>query len=88
VIGQGVAKNDYYLFRKLRPQGMYFTQVKHSGGGIQVMLDAVAARAKAHPVPYGHWYIDGGAGVALPENVTRVSYNALSGPRATLQNRM
>jgi hypothetical protein len=88
VIGQGVAKNDYYLFRKLRPQGTYFTQVKHSGGGIQVMLDAVAARARAHPVPYGHWYIDGGAGLAIPESVTRVSYNALSGPRATLQNRM
>ncbi len=88
VIGQGVEKNDYFLFRKLRPQGMYFTQVKHSGGGIQVMLDAVAARARAHPVPYGHWYIDGGAGLALPASVTRVSYNALSGPRTTLQNRM
>src|ERR1700722_3701715 len=88
VIGQGVAKNDYYLFRKLRPQGVYFTQVKHAGGGIQMMLDAVAARAKAYPAPYGHWYIDGGAGLAIPESVTRVSYSALSGPRATLQNRM
>jgi hypothetical protein len=88
VIGQGVVKSDYYLFRKLRPQGTYFAQVKHSGGGIQVMLDAVAARAKAYPMPYGHWYIDGGAGLAISESVTRVSYNALSGPRATLQNRM
>jgi hypothetical protein len=87
VIGQGVAKSDYYLFRKLRPQGVYFTKVKHAGG-LQVLLDAVAARAKAHPMPYGHWYIDGGAGLAIPESVTRVSYSALSGPRATLQNRM
>jgi hypothetical protein len=87
IIGQGVAKNDYRLFRKLRPQGVYFTQVKHTGG-IQVLLDAVAARAKAHPVPYGHWYIDGGASVGVPESVTRISYNALSGPRTTLQNRM
>jgi hypothetical protein len=87
VIGQGVAKNDYQLFRKLRPQGVYFTQVKHSGG-IQVLLDAVAARARAYPVPYGHWYIDGGASLAAPESVTRISYNALSGPRTTLQNRM
>jgi hypothetical protein len=87
VIGQGVEKNDYRLFRKLRPQGVYFTQVKHSGG-IQVMFSTVAARAKAHPVPYGHWYIDGGAGLAVPESVTRISYNALSGPRTTLQNRM
>jgi hypothetical protein len=87
VIGQGVAKNDYGLFRKLRPQGVYFTQVKHSGG-MQVLLDAAAARAKAHPVRYGHWYIDGGAGLDTPESVTRISYGALSGPRATLQSRM
>jgi hypothetical protein len=87
VIGQGVEKNDYRLFRKLRPQGVYFTQVKHTGG-IQVMFHTVAERAKMHPVPYGHWYIDGGAGLAVPESVTRISYNALSGPRATLQNRM
>jgi hypothetical protein len=87
VIGQGVAKNDYKLFRKLRPQGTYFTQVKHTGG-VQVLLNAVAARADAHPAPYGHWYIDGGAGLAVPKNVTRISYDALSAPRAALQNRM
>ena len=87
VIGQGVAKNDYRLFRKLAGQGVYYTQVKHSGG-LQVMLDAVAARAAAHPVPYGHWYIYGGASLAAPEGVTRISYAALSVPRATLQNRM
>src|SRR5580700_6304900 len=61
-IGQGAVKNDYRLFRKLRPQGVYFTQVKHTGG-VQVMFSTVAARAKVHPVPYGHWYIDGGAGL-------------------------
>ena len=87
VIGQGVAKNDYRLFRKLRPQGIYFTQVKHTGG-VQVLLDAVAARAEAHPAPYGHWYIDGGAGLAVTKSITRISYDALSGPRAALQNRM
>ncbi|MGA3203241.1 MAG: hypothetical protein ABSF12_12200 [Bryobacteraceae bacterium] len=87
VIGRGVEKNDYRLFRKLRPQGVYFTQVKHTGG-LQVLADAIAARADAHPVPYGHWYIDGGASVNVPERVTRVSYSALSGPRAALQNRM
>ena len=87
VIGQGVAKNEYRLFRKLRPQGVYYTKVKHDGG-VRILLDAVAQRAKAHPVAYGHWYIDGGDGVAAPETLTRVSYNALSGPRATLQLRM
>jgi len=87
VIGQGVAKNDYRLFRKLRPQGVYFTQVKHTGG-VALLLKAAAARADAHPVPYGHWYIDGGASLAVPKSITRISYNALSGPRATLQDRM
>jgi hypothetical protein len=96
VIGQGVAKNDYRLFRKLRPQGVYFTQVQHAGG-VQVLLNAAAARAKAQPVAYGHWYIDGGhidAGhiggdsPALPDGITRISYDALSAPRAALQSRM
>ncbi len=87
VIGQGVAKNGYRLFRKLCPQGVYFTQVKHTGG-VQVLLDAAAARAKAHPVPYGHWYIDGGASPAVPEGMTRISYGALAAPRAALQSRM
>jgi hypothetical protein len=87
-IGQGAAGNDdYRLFRKLRPQGVYFTQVKPVGG-VQVLLDAASARARAHPVPYGHWYIDGGAGLAAPESLTRVSYGALSAPRAAIQSRM
>jgi len=87
IIGQGVAKNDYPLFRKLRPQGVYFTKVKHDGG-LRVLLNAVAKRADTHALPYGHWYIDGGAGLEAPERVTRISYGALSGPRATLQSRM
>ncbi len=87
IIGQGVANNDYRLFRKLRPQGVYFTQVKHAGG-VEVLLEAARSRAQAHPVPYGHWYIDGGASLAVPASITRISYDALSAPRATLQNRM
>ncbi len=87
IIGQGVAKNEYRLFRKLAMQGTYFTQVK-AGGGVQVLLEAARRRAEAHPVPYGHWYIDGGAPLAVPASITRISYDALSAPRAILQNRM
>ena len=87
VIGQGVGKNDYRLFRKLRPQGTYFTQAKHAGG-IEVLLKAAAARAEAHRVPYGHWYIDGGAPLAAPQGMTRISYSGLAAPRAALQSRM
>lgn len=86
VVGQGVAKNDYRLFRKLRRQGMYYTQVR--SGSVAVLLDVVRARAAAHPVPYGHWYIDGGAAADVPAGITRVSYDALSAPRAALQSRM
>jgi hypothetical protein len=87
VVGQGIAKSDYPLFRKLRPQGVYFTNVK-SAGGLQILLDAVATRARAHPAPYSHWYIDGGPGLAAPAGVTRISYDALAAPRAALQSRM
>jgi hypothetical protein len=88
VIGQGVGKNEYRLFRKLRPHGMYFTQVKHEGG-LNTLATAVAKRAAAHPTPYGHWYIDGGdSAAAIPGSVARVSYAELSPVRTGLQRLM
>src|SRR2546430_10055233 len=42
------------LFRKLRPHGTYFSRVKPENG-FSLLLEAVAARAKAHPAAYGHW---------------------------------
>jgi hypothetical protein len=59
VIGQGVQSYDEPLFRNLRKHGTYFKQVKPENG-VQLLMAAVEARAKAHPVPYGHWYVDGG----------------------------
>jgi hypothetical protein len=88
VIGQGVRNNSYRLFRKLRPHGVYFTQVKPANG-LNILVDAIVKRAAGHPLPYGHWYIDGGAAVpAVPDSVARVSYGALSFARAALQGRM
>ena len=88
VVGQGVGENQYRLFRKLRPQGIYCSQVK-SENGFRIILDAVAARAKAHPAPYSHWYIDGGAGQAMDDaELTCLSYGALTPVRAILQDRM
>jgi len=87
IIGHGAAKSDYRLFRKLRPQGTYYTNVR-AGAGVRVLLDSARARAEAHPAPYAHWYIDGGAAAAVPASLTRISYEALSGPRATLQSFM
>jgi hypothetical protein len=88
IFGQGVAKNDSYrLFRKLRPHGVYCTHV-NPAGGVSALLDAAKARAQAHPVPYGHWYIDGGAPLGAPAGVTAISYSALAAPRAAIQTRM
>ena len=87
VIGQGVRNNSYRLFRKLRPQGTYFSRVKPASG-MSALLDVVAKRAAAHPQPYAHWYIDGGAAVPVSAAVALISYAALSAPRAALQSLM
>ena len=84
VIGQSVRANDYRLFRKLRPHGVYYSQVKHENG-LNILVDALKTRAAANPLPYGHWYIDGGKSAATPDGVTRVSYAALSPVRVALQ---
>jgi hypothetical protein len=83
VIGQGVAAYDAPLFRNLRPHGAYFAHVKPDNG-LQLLLNAVAARAQAHPVPYGHWYVDGGQQADHSPLLTCVSYQALEPVRAAL----
>jgi hypothetical protein len=83
VIGQGVAAHDGPLFRKLRAHGAYFSAVKPENG-LDLLLNVVAARAKAHPVPYGHWYIDGGEAAPHGLALTCVSYHALEPVRAAL----
>jgi hypothetical protein len=87
VIGQGVATYDEPLFRKLRAHGAYFSHVKPENG-LRQLLDAVAARAKANPVPYGHWYVDGGDALDHDPVLTAVSYSALAPARAALLRKM
>ena len=83
VIGQGVATHDAPLFRKLRPHGAYFSRVKPEKG-LNVLLDAIGARAKARPSAYGHWYIDGGQEADHDFSLTCVSYRGLETARAAL----
>jgi hypothetical protein len=52
VIGKGVAATKYPLFRKLREHGTYFTGIRPESG-VRILLDTVAARAAAHPIPFG-----------------------------------
>src|SRR5438128_11583676 len=83
VIGQGVTAHDESLFRKLRSHGAYFSGVKPENG-LELLLNVTAARAKAHPLPHAHWYIDGGQAAAHDPALTCVSYHALEPVRAAL----
>jgi hypothetical protein len=87
VVGQGVASYDGPLFRKLRAHGAYYSHVNPENG-LRVLLEAVAARAKAHPSPYAHWYIDGGKQAEHDAALTTVSYAALEPARAALLGKM
>jgi hypothetical protein len=87
IIGQGVASNDVALFRNLRQHGTYFNQV-NPDNGVALLLNAAAERAKAHPVPYGHWYIEGGQLADHSPLLTCVSYQALEPVRAALLRNM
>jgi hypothetical protein len=87
VIGQGVASSNLPLFRKLRAHGAYYTRVNPENG-LRELLDFAAARAKAQPLPYSHWYIDGGQEDAFDPALTCVSYGALQAARTALSIKM
>jgi hypothetical protein len=87
VIGQGVATYEGPLFRNLREHGAFFGQVK-SENGLELLLTATAARAKAHPVAYGHWYVDGGQEADHSSLLTCVSYQSLQPVRTALLKNM
>jgi hypothetical protein len=86
LIGQGVSENRYRLFRKLRPHGVYFGKVNPRDGR-KVLMDALAARATAHPIPFAHWYVDGGESIGC-EGVSCISYRALDSLRAQIVTNM
>jgi hypothetical protein len=87
VAGKGVTHYDAPLFRNLRKQGTWFTQV-NPDGALQTLLSAVEHRAQTHPIPYAHWYVDGGSPMPHASTVTSVSYDALAPLRGTLLKRM
>lgn len=83
IVGQGVSSDEYPLFRKLRPHGAFYTKVDPKNG-LEMLLEFAAQRAKAHPAPYGHWYIDGGKEAPHDGALTCVSYAALEPARNLL----
>ena len=82
VIGQGSPSQDG-LFRNLRAHGTYFNQVNPQDG-LETLLAAVESRAKTHPVPYAHWYVDGGHAATQGSLLTTVAYPDLETVRANL----
>ncbi len=88
VIGQGVDKSAFPLFRKLRPHGVYFTRVDPKDG-FRILLDAARARANTHPQPFAHWYVDGGRSEPISTNsLDTVSYAGLEPVRKRLLSKI
>jgi hypothetical protein len=87
VIGQGVTTFDDPLFSKLRSHGAYFSHVKPDGG-LEILLNMVGKRAQDHPIPYGHWYVDGGSAADHMPELTCVSYESLASVREALLRKM
>ncbi len=84
ILGQGVTANQYPLFRKLRRHGTYFTNVDPRDG-LRLLLGRVAARAKALPVPFAHWYVDANAPALSPsDGLSVLSYVELEPVRAAV----
>ena len=88
VIGRDAKENGYPLFRKLRPHGTYFSQV-NPANGLRTVMQRAAARAKAHPLPFAHWYIDGGTPASPPpEGMEQLAYPQLDAVRDSVVARL
>jgi hypothetical protein len=88
VVGKGVKQSHYPLFRKLRAYGTHFTRV-NPYNGLRILLGIAAERAAAHPVQFGHWYIDGGPAEMLSNsNLISISYTALEPVRKAILQRI
>ncbi len=87
MIGRGVTENKYPLFRKLRGEGVYFKNINPEGGKA-ILLEAAQKRAKAQPLPFGHWYIDGGESEMSASELACLSFSSLDRVRRALVTKM
>jgi hypothetical protein len=88
VLGKEVRSADWPLYRKLRPHGVYFSQVDPAGAW-QAIRETVAARAAKSPTPYQHWYIDGDMTDPFADaSIASVGYGDLKPVRAAILHRM
>jgi hypothetical protein len=87
IIGQDLSSYDGVLFRNLREHGTFFSNINPENG-LRQLLDGATARAQAHPVPYGHWYVEGGRSMDHSSMLTFVSYKELEPARLALLRTM
>jgi hypothetical protein len=88
VVAKEITRTNYPLFRKLRPHGVYFSQVD-PGSSYGLLLDTLAARSQVHPSAYGHWCIDGGQqATPLSSQIASVGYGSLQPVRKELIRKM
>jgi len=88
LIGAGARPTQYRLFRKIRRQGVFFSNL-NPDNGLPAILEFVSARAQAHPVDFAHWYIDGShAPAAALAGLTTVTYDGLAPVRQALVFKM
>ncbi len=84
VIGQDVRGAQSGLFEKLRPRGLYLTNVDPDNG-LQSVASWLSRRAENATDPYAHWAISGSEPFGLSsETVTSISYGGLAEPRAAM----
>ncbi|MGC2637309.1 MAG: hypothetical protein WA294_09010 [Acidobacteriaceae bacterium] len=88
VLGKDLRADQYPLFRKLRPHGVFAAQVQ-AVDAWTALLQTAATRAAKTPLPYGHWYVDGAA-PPLPVDalLSQVTWAELSSTRAAVLRRM
>jgi hypothetical protein len=88
-IGRDAQPGLYPLFQRLRKFGQVRTKV-HSEGAADVLLTTLRERSNRHPMPYAHWYVDGGS--PLPgfpsQDVTQIVYPELAPLNAQILARM
>lgn len=87
VVGKGASEYNAPLFRYLRKHGTWFTHVNPTGG-LDTLLSAVKERARTNPIPYAHWYVDGGTPALKSPGITCISYEALTPLRLSLLKKM
>ncbi len=88
LVGLGVKDNSEPLFRKVRRHGVLYTQLQ-AADARKAALNVIAQRARSHPVPYAHWYIDGSSsGDGSLAGLTSISWETLTPVRAALRRRI